>query len=115
MRISASLGFIMIGAVLASGREPSQNTSSSPTRLSVIRGFPIATSVYLNGQGPYRFLLDTGAETNQMDVGLARKLGIAPSFRVDLDTAAGTTQVAGAWVAEVGLGTAHASDQEFLL
>jgi hypothetical protein len=49
-----------------------------------------------------------------MDALLAAELGLTPTFRVDLATAAGTTRVPGGRVAEVSLGTAKANGQEFL-
>ncbi len=77
-------------------------------------GRPVVDGVYLNGQGPFRFLIDTGAETNQVDASIARKIGLAPTFRVDIVTTAGTIPAAGGNVAEVTLGSATACNQEFL-
>jgi hypothetical protein len=77
-------------------------------------GRPVIDDVFLNGQGPYRFLLDTGAQTNQVETSLARKLGLTPTFRLEMDTAAGTIPVPGGHIAEVSLGSAIASNQEFL-
>lgn len=51
--------------------------------------------VYVNGHGPYRFLVDTGAETNQLDVNLAREIGLRPTFRVELATVAGVGTAGG--------------------
>ena len=72
------------------------------------------TESYLNGYGPFRFLIDTGAETNQVEATVARKIGLAPTFRVDMVTVAGTIPVAGGKVNEVALGPVTASGQEFL-
>jgi hypothetical protein len=77
-------------------------------------GRPVVDEVFLNGQGPFRFLLDTGAQTNQVEASIARKLGLTPTFRVEMATASGTIPVAGGHVAEVSLGSATASNQEFL-
>ena len=35
-------------------------------KLQVIAGRPVVDGVYLNGQGPYRFLLDTGTQVNML-------------------------------------------------
>ncbi len=88
---------------------------SSPLSLDAVQGRPVVTGVYLNGQGPYRFLLDTGAQTNQVAASLARELGMAATFRVELSTAAGSQLVPGTKIAQVRLGTAEAINQEFLL
>ena len=83
-------------------------------KLEILGGRPVACQVFLNGQGPFRFLLDTGAQTNQVEEPLARKLGLAPSFQVEMDTRLGATRVPGGRVAEVALGDASATNQEFL-
>ena len=83
-------------------------------KLEILGGRPVASQVFLNGQGPFRFLLDTGAQTNQMEEALARKLGLAPSYQVVLATASGATRVPGGRVSEVALGEASAANQEFL-
>ena len=84
------------------------------TFLNTLSGIPVVDGVFLNGNGPYRFLLDTGAQTNQVDASIARKLGLTQAFQVAMVTTAGTIHVAGGRVAEVSLGSATASNQEFL-
>ena len=87
---------------------------SAPVKLRLLGGRPVVDGVFLNESGPYRFLLDTGAQTNQVDEAIARKMGLAATFRVDMETASGVTHVAGGHLAEVRLGSARAADQEFL-
>ena len=84
-------------------------------KVKIIAGTPVADGVFLNGQGPYRFLLDTGSEANLLDVVLAGKLGIEPEFQARLITAAGTTAVNAGSVERVLLGPAEASHQDFLI
>jgi hypothetical protein len=103
---------IIIAAAPLAGRT---FPASQPfVKLEILGGRPVASQVFLNGQGPFRFLLDTGAQTNQVEATLARKLGLAPSFQVELATASGATRVPGGRVAAVALGEASAADQEFL-
>src|ERR1035438_3546148 len=83
-------------------------------KLEILGGRPVASGVFLNGQGPFRFLLDIGAQTNQVEEALASKLGLVPSFQVEMDTRLGTTRARGGRVAEVMLGNATAANQEFL-
>ena len=47
---------------------------------------PIFADVYVGANGPYRFLVDTGAQTSLIDPKLAAELGLAPSFRVQVLT-----------------------------
>lgn len=84
------------------------------TRLQLIQGFPVVDGVYLNGHGPYRFLVDTGTQANQVEQQLARSIGLQPEYRVELVTAAGTTFARGGRGIEVALGSVQAGDQEFL-
>ena len=86
----------------------------SGLKLRMIAGRPVVDNVFLNGNGPYLFLLDTGGETNQVDVNLARKLGLGAAFQVELVTSAGVRRVPGGKVERVSLGPSEASGQEFL-
>jgi hypothetical protein len=88
--------------------------SGPVVKLKMVAGVPIVDDVYLDGQGPYRFLLDTGAETNLLEAKLARKLGIEATFQSKLITAAGTSAVGGTNVGLVSLGPVEAADQQFL-
>jgi hypothetical protein len=82
--------------------------------ITVLAGRPVVDGVYLNGRGPFRFLIDTGAETNQVETGIARQLELKPTFRTEVVTVAGSALVPGGRVAEVRLGNAVASGQEFV-
>ena len=84
-------------------------------KLQVIFGLPIVNGVFLNGQGPYRFLLDTGEQSNEMDSNLASTLGLSPTFQTELHTPAGPSRVNGTQVGKVVLGSAEADGQEFLI
>jgi len=69
----------------------------------------------LNGYGPYRFLLDSGAQTNTMESGVARDIGLQSTFRVELATIAGVVLVPGGHVDEVQLGDIRVSGPEFIV
>jgi len=84
-------------------------------KLKVVGGKPAVETVYLNGQGPYRFLVDTGAEPNVVDAKLARKLGIEARFTTKMLTPAGMTAAGCAKVGRATLGPAEATDQLFLV
>ncbi len=84
-------------------------------KLKVAAGSPVVEDVYLNGRGPYRFLLDTGTDTNLVEAKLARKLGIAATFQRKLITPAGASVEGGTKVGRVSLGPAEATDQIFLV
>jgi hypothetical protein len=90
--------------------QPAQ--ASIPLKVTI--GKPVVDGVFLNGHGPYWFLLDTGSQSNQVDSGLARKLGLAATLKLDLETPSGESTVHGGRLNKVALGPMEASDQEFL-
>lgn len=83
-------------------------------KMRVIEGHPIIDGVYVNGHGPYRFLIDTGANVNLIETGLARKIGMNATFQVDLESVATKTAAQGSDGNEVVLGSVKAEGQEFL-
>ena len=109
-----TLGSLIIVAAALPCNARTAQPAESGTRLRLMGGRPVVDDLYIDGQGPFRFLLDTGAATNQVDAALARKLGLEASFQVELASVGGTTHVKGGRVAKVTLGTAEAANQEFL-
>ena len=88
--------------------------SLGAVKLRVEEGRPIVDGVYVNGHGPYRFLLDTGANINLIETGLARKIGMNPTFQVDLATSSGKTLTPGSDGNQVALDSVQAGEQKFL-
>jgi predicted aspartyl protease len=92
--------------------------ASSPaqraTHLQVKDGLPIVDRVYVNGHGPYRFLVDTGTNSNLVDPELARSIGMNETFQAELTSAAGNICTAGNDGNTVALDNARAQDQRFL-
>lgn len=95
---------------LPSGAE----ATGSTIRLSMLAGRPYVDGVFLNDHGPYRFLLDTGSQSNQLEVGLAHKLGLTSSLHITLYTPSGSAPASGGTVEKVSLGPMQAAGQEFL-
>lgn len=83
-------------------------------RLQIIEGHPVVEGVYVNGHGPYRFLLDTGTTANHLDPKLAQSIGLAPTLRRELVSLTGVTYAPGADGIEVDLDSVHAGGQRFL-
>lgn len=109
-----ALGSLMILFAALPDNARSSQPSEPSVKLHMMTGRPVVDGVFLNGRGPFRFLLDTGAQSNQVQASIARKLGLASTFQIKMDTVSGTISVAGGRIAEVSLGSARASDQEFL-
>jgi len=101
-------------SICCTGQAASQLTTADAVRLQIIQGRPIVNDVFLNGQGPYRFLLDTGAQTNQLAADISHHLGLKPEYRVAFTTSSGITQVGGGHVNRLSVGSAAAEGQEFL-
>src|SRR5438105_10885337 len=55
----------------------------------------VVVPVMVNGRGPFRFIVDTGANHSTISPGLARELGLTPSLSssIVLDGITGTAQV----------------------
>ncbi len=70
--------------------------------------------VFLNGEGPFRFLVDTGAESTTLSARLAERLSLRPSYRVEVDSVNGTQLVPAAIVTRVNAGNATAWNVEVL-
>ena len=50
----------MVSAAAGTGK------AASSLKLYILGGRPFVSSVFLNSRGPYRFLLETGAQSNQV-------------------------------------------------
>jgi hypothetical protein len=88
---------------------------ASEVKLQMHEGRPVVDGVYVNGHGPYRFLVDTGATANQIESRLAESIGLTATFRAALTSSTGRAFVAGSEDAVVRLGSVSADRQIFLL
>jgi predicted aspartyl protease len=82
--------------------------------LQIRQGRPVVDGVYLNGHGPYRFLVDTGTTLSHVDPRLAQAIGLTSTFTTEVRTATGRTQASGTSGVEVVLGPGWAERQTFL-
>lgn len=83
-------------------------------KIEVVQGLPVVNGVYVNGHGPYRFLVDTATTSNHIEPRLARAIGLTPAFRTELTSSVGTVSATGIDGVEVKLGSSHADRQMFL-
>jgi len=88
--------------------------ATTGVKLQMREGRPLVDGVMVNGHGPYRFLLDTGATLNTIDPKLARLLGMTVTFQTELTSSTGVMPASGSEGGEVRLGPATAGDQVFL-
>jgi hypothetical protein len=100
-------------AAFAVPAHPQHETSS--VKLLIVSGKPVVDQIYLDGHGPYRFLLDLGSQTNQLEPELARKLGLLWRSEVVLYTPSGPAAVPAGKIGKVTLGGLETFNQEFLI
>jgi hypothetical protein len=86
---------------------------SGAVKLLVREGRPFVDGVYVNGQGPYRFLIDTGTNMNLIESRLAKKIAMRATFSDVVESAAGKTSMPGSGGNVVELGAVRAEHQRF--
>jgi hypothetical protein len=84
-------------------------------KLDVEQGRPVVNHVYVNGHGPYRFLLDTGTTVNLIETDLARRIGLQATSQVQLITVTGTSSVRESDGNAITLDSAVADGQKFIV
>jgi hypothetical protein len=101
---------------LAAFAVPAQSRhETSSVKLLIVSGKPVVDQIYLDGHGPYRFLLDLGSQTNQLEPELARKVGLLWKPEVVLYTPSGPSAVQAGEIGKVRLGGLETFNQEFLI
>ena len=83
----------------------SENVDPTPMKFEFIGNTSLVViPIFVNGQGPYRFLLDTGASHSILSAALAKKLDIRNGRTENLITAGGAIAVSirGLEVLQVG-------------
>jgi hypothetical protein len=83
-------------------------------KLEVREGCPIVDGVYVNGHGPYRFLLDTGTQLNHLDPKLAKSIGLKGSLRVEVISSFAVAQAPAAEGIEIALESVKAGGQKMV-
>ena len=66
----------------------------------------MSVGVEVNGSGPFRFLVDSGADRSVIGIALAKRLNLQPSEMVHLNDVAGATDVATFFVDTLKIGDA---------
>jgi hypothetical protein len=82
-------------------------------KLDIRDGRLFVNGVYVNGQGPYRFLIDTGANMNVIESDLARKIGMNATFREIVESALGERSLPGSDDNVIELAHVRAENQRF--
>ncbi len=113
MRIRSKLCMVLgfsLGSIPASASPFGDNA----VRLRVKDGFRLVIPVLINGQGPYDFLLDTGAAHTSIDGRIARKLQLKAQSQKQVVAYPGTPMVAVAAVRNLSVGPVWITDIDVL-
>src|SRR5215472_6792745 len=86
----------------------------SAMNVQIRDGRPVVDRVYVNGQGPYKLLLDTGSTLNHLDLRLAKKIGLKETIHTTLTSATGVVRASGGTGIDVALDSVHEDNQTFL-
>jgi len=73
-------------------------------------GSRMYVDVRVNDRGPYRFLVDSGADRSAIGSGLAERLGLPTDAVVSLRSMAGVSQVSTVQIAKLQVGSTEISD-----
>ncbi len=90
---------------VAAGDEPEQSLDARTDILA-----RMTVDVMINGQGPFPFAIDTGADRTAISAGLAAKLGLPSGDDVALNGMAGLDRVRTVTIARLDIGTRHLSN-----
>jgi hypothetical protein len=83
-------------------------TASAAQPLSTVRNSVGFIQGTINGEGPYWFLIDSGANRSALDDDVARDLGLLTPGKSKVEGAGGTITVAEASIARLDAGNLHA-------
>lgn len=83
--------------------------------LTITQRHILVNDVYLDGAGPFRFVLDTGAQSSSVRTSLAEKIGLKPAYRVENESVGGVRYVPVGLIDSVTLGGRTATHIEMLI
>jgi predicted aspartyl protease len=92
-----------------------ENAGSTRVRCRILQKTMVEVPVFINGRGPFEFLLDTGTETSLIDPALAHDLALSASDQLTLYTPNGEKTLTRAFLPTVTLGTVSGSNLEVLV
>lgn len=92
-----------------------ESSATTKVQFQILQKAMVAVPVFINGRGPFEFLLDTGTETSLIDPALARDLGLSATDHLTLYTPNGEKTLARAFLPKVTLGTVSGNNLEVLV
>lgn len=95
---------LMAGMTAANAAPAAQAAQAMILDTATDRLNRMTIDVFVNGEGPFPFTVDTGAERSVISEGLARKLGIIPDGTARLHSVAGVDKVVTARIETLRIG-----------
>jgi predicted aspartyl protease len=92
------------GALSVMPATPDRFITAEFTRTSLV-----LVPVFVNAQGPYQFVIDTGATTTTLDEHLATRLGLRGTHAIEIVTSSGTFSAPLGTLHELSIGSARVS------
>jgi hypothetical protein len=83
IRTFIAAAILMTATILTAQSSCSPNLAGQPSRVSSNR-YQVVLQAYINGSGPYDFLLDTGSQITMIDESLASELHIKTTTKAAL-------------------------------
>jgi predicted aspartyl protease len=104
--------FAHLVLLTSAGLSAAQEISLKANRLEHVL---VLRDVWLNGQGPFRMMVDTGAASSLVRPEVARRLGLRPAYAVEQETVSGVKRVPVAVLQNVRAGAADDRDVEIMI
>ena len=104
---TAAMALIVLVAETSTWATGADRTRPTDVPLSSARHGEVVIPVFVGGEGPYRFILDTGSSHTAISQTLATALGAAPVAKAPVATSVGTVLSLVIRLADVTVGSAH--------
>ena len=109
-RVIALLSVILVSVFLSLHTHANINLDGPTQKFIVSDGYVITVPVYVNNQGPFPFLLDTGSTTTAIEKTLASQLQLQVNQGAMLTTTGGNSLTGYAYLQKVSIGSASANN-----
>ncbi len=105
--LAAGILLAFTGNGIAAPADPAAGTVVDTAQDKLQR---MTVDVFINGQGPFPFAVDTGAERTVISASLAQRLGLAPDRSAQLHSVSGVDLVSTTRIARLQVGTKQVAD-----
>jgi predicted aspartyl protease len=102
-----AIGLTVVSVVAPVRATGSDQTPSADVRFASSQHGEVVIPVFIGGEGPYRFLLDTGSSHTAISQTLATTLGAVPVAKAPIATSVGSILALVVRLSDVAVGSAH--------